>query len=148
IPALQGFYLPIARSWWIIAPFVPYVMIAFIAMLVWIAWQERSHVMAEPQMVSVQNESPQLPVKILLTIALGLSIATIVTVEQFSMLTITVQAATVLLPTLVMYFLLLSAGLLLFTRRTVTSAVLFGLALLPFGHWAYVHWAIAKEHAR
>ena len=59
-----------------------------------------------------------------------------------------IQLTTTILPTLLLYYGFLLAVFLLITRRSAGAVALLALALLPFGHWTYAHWATWKEHQR
>jgi hypothetical protein len=53
---------------------------------------------------------------------------------------------TILLPTLMLYFILMLAAWLAFTRRSLASAAVLALSLLPFLHWGHAHWTTSRQH--
>ena len=133
---------------WPLSTFVPYAMVALVALLVWIAWRERNHVAIEPARSAPEpGAALGLPIKTLVALALVLAIAAFYATSP-DLIALALNLIPTILPTLLLYFCLLSAIFLVATRRTPKAVGLLVLAFLPFAHWAYAHWATTKEHER
>jgi uncharacterized membrane protein YhaH (DUF805 family) len=128
---------------------LPYAMVAFAALLAWIAWRERNHVADPTQAPVVPASHGTLPVKTLLILSLVVAVATFRAVEPTMWpLLLVVQSTTMLLPTLLMYFALFAALFLVATRPRAVSFAFLALAALPFAHWAYSQSVTAQVIAR
>ncbi len=127
---------------------VPYATVALVAVLAWIAWQGRGHVMAAPRPAHTARPGRRLPMMIVGVLA---AVLTIVALQvslpsEFALpLLMMVQFTTMVLPTFLIYFALLAALYLVATRRNAISVLLLTVALFPFAQWAYAHWTAAQE---
>ena len=99
-----------------------------------------------PSSIAVSSAA-RIPVKTLLALAL---VPTMIAFriglpdEPSLWLALIVQSVMTVLPTLIIYFFLLLGLYLAVTRRTATSSLVLGLALLPFVDWGYEQWATAR----
>jgi hypothetical protein len=139
-----------------IGPVVPYAMLAFAAVLTWIAWRYRNAPAesAGPPALPRETVKPAgPPIKWLLLMALVLTLIACIfsfgdDVSMMIPLVLVVNLHSMVLPTFAIYFLLLLGIWLTAVRRTPGSAAVLVLALLPFLHWGYSHWVAANDHRR
>lgn len=150
LPGALPYLLPLARALRYVGWLLPYAMIALFAVLVWIAWQERGHVMAAPRRpLPKASTGSRLATLVLVAVA---AVLTIVALElslpnEFALpIIVATQFATMVLPTFVIYFCALLALFLVITRRTAKSVAFILVALLPFAHWVYARWTTSLEH--
>jgi hypothetical protein len=134
----------------------PYAMIAFAATLAWIAWRFRTSPDAAfppPVPARAAVKHPPLPIGWLPLAALVCTfvVCAIVMGKEFSIVVPLVMAMNLFamtLPTLALYFFPLLGAWLIVTRRTAGSVALFGLALMPFLHWASARSDAVRDHQR
>jgi hypothetical protein len=124
-------------------------MVGLFAVFLWVAWRGRGYLMVGPRLVTPPSAGRCMPTMMLAAPALALTLlAVLLSTPDMTPLLIVVQFTTIVLPTFLLYFGLFAALHLVVTRRSLASAFLLALALLPFAHWAYVHWSTAQEHQR
>jgi uncharacterized membrane protein YhaH (DUF805 family) len=149
-PAAAPVLMAVGKMSWATAMLVPVAMIALAGVLAWIAWQEHANVLPAPTPPASEPAAlSDLTVRVLLALALGLTVITfmVVTGSTWPIVLLT-QSTNAVVPTFLMYLAVLSALAFAYRRRTVQAGALLALSLLPFAQWAYAHWTIAREDAR
>ena len=150
-PALLPFIYSIGWAGWPIAQYTPYVMIALVAVLIWIAWRERGYVATATDVSGpAPPQAAGLPIMRLLLCSLGLAIAAVATSVGSNLLPLVllVQATTIVLPTTLLYFCVLLGAYMVFTRRSIGAVTFLAVALLPIAGWAYSYWQASSAAAR
>jgi hypothetical protein len=138
-----------------IALVTPYAMIAFAAILAWIAWRFRaSPDPTSPPPLPAGVKYPPVPIAGLLLAALVCTfvVYAIVMGEDFPIATLpgvmAMNLFPITLPTLALYFFPLLGIWLIVTRRSAGSVALFVLALMPFLHWWSARSDSVRDHQR
>jgi uncharacterized membrane protein YhaH (DUF805 family) len=148
--AAPGLMMVTQPGWSTVAPAlipvmraVPYLMIAFAALLAWIVWRGFGHVAVMPSASLPEPARSDIPAGILAAAALLLTIfvfgSAMHTPHGALWIGLLTQLTTTILPTFLIYFCLLLTAFLVLKRRTVTSVVLFVLAMLPFAQWLHAY---------
>jgi uncharacterized membrane protein YhaH (DUF805 family) len=138
------------------ARIAPYAMVAFAAVLVWMAWQYRTpSVEADASLMPPRDAAAPAAPPVGWLLALALIPTLVACTIGFSKdasglmpLALIVNMSSIVLPTLAMYFFLSLGVWFVWSRRTPYSLVVLLLALMPFLHWAYAHWIALSEHRR
>lgn len=130
---------------------MPVITTIFGGLAAWLVWQNRVPTQGPSEEISTAPERPGakspngLIVVAALLVSLSFSLWAWHTTTGASLaqlvLALPLAVAPILLPTFAIYLMLFLALGRLANRRDSLSCVLAALALLPFAHWGYSHWA-------
>lgn len=150
-PAARTAFFLLARLPLYMSSVLSFAMMALVALLAVIVWRERNHV-TEPSRFStdIATDVGSFPAKTILALSLGIAIVAFQLTYRDSgwPIALLVRLTNTLLPTALIYFVLLSTLWLVVRRRTVAACALFVLALLPFAHWGYAYRSTEQDHRR
>ena len=144
---------PYMRPIWMMMPrifgmAVLYVKLAFLALMLWIAWTERR----QPTLPEARQPTPrpvgiEMPNKKIIWSAIIVSFvvyALMVDTGPLLFISLPINFTTILLPTFLLYLALIWTIVRSTKARTLGSFVLVALAATPFLQWGYSQWKVSQ----
>jgi len=148
---------PYIRPIWMMMPrifgmAVLYVKLAFMALMLWIAWNER-HQPTPPKagQPTSQPAGIEMPNKEIIWSAVIVTFvvyALTVDAGPLFVISLPINFTPILLPTLLLYLALIWTIVRSTKARTLGSFVLVALAASPFLHWGYSRWEVSQAEVR
>ncbi len=148
---------PYMRPIWMMMPrifgmAVLYVKFAFMALMLWIAWNER-HQPTPPEARQPKRRPAgiEMPNKKIIWSAIIVSFvayALMVETGPLLLISLPVNLTTILLPTFLLYLALIWTIVRSTKARTIGSFLLVALAASPFLHWGYSQWKVSQAEVR